>query len=218
MSTPSSRLPFSALHEKFALVTSRNRWSMEMNFEWLRVGRPSNCVVRKTVAGRRCAATSAVVGDQGLLTLVGRVRVQVDAHGYLRSLRRLLQRGPEPGGSLEVERRADDGVPGTVDQVGHRVSQPPVLRQVSWHGPQRIDGRGRRTRALDRPQYGSDGATSTGFRIHGFEKRAHLRSSARRHDAQRCCQRVAIGEVVGDLRGFCPREEKPELPGRRGVS
>ena len=61
-----SRLAFSALQEKFALVTSRNRWSMEMNFEWLRVGRPSNCFVRRTVAGRRCAATSAVVGDQGL--------------------------------------------------------------------------------------------------------------------------------------------------------
>ena len=37
MSTPSPRCPFSAVHEKFALVTSTNRWSMKMNFEWLRV-------------------------------------------------------------------------------------------------------------------------------------------------------------------------------------
>jgi hypothetical protein len=57
-------LLFSALHEKFALVTSRNRWSMARNFEWLRTRRPSNSLVRKTTVGRRCAPTAAVVGDR----------------------------------------------------------------------------------------------------------------------------------------------------------
>jgi citrate lyase subunit beta/citryl-CoA lyase len=65
MSMPSSRLAFSPLQEKFALVTRRNRWSMEMNFEWFRTGRPSNVTVRRTTPGRRWAATSSVVGDEG---------------------------------------------------------------------------------------------------------------------------------------------------------
>lgn len=36
MRTPNSTLPCSALHEKFALVTKRNRWSMARNLAWLR--------------------------------------------------------------------------------------------------------------------------------------------------------------------------------------
>ena len=154
MSTPNSRLPFSALQEKFALVTSRNRWSMEMNFEWLRTGRPSNVTSSAGPSpGRRCAATSSVVGDQGRGTRSAALRVQVDAHGDLGAPRSLPQRLPEPGRSLEVERRADDGVPGAVDQVGHRVRSAARC----WarcpgmvHSGSTVVGR--RTRALDRPQ------------------------------------------------------------------
>ena len=186
---------------------------MERNFEWFRTWRPSNGfrpqdhrraqVRRHLVRGRRPGPPT---------TAVGRVRVHVDLHRDLRSLRRSPQRLPQPGGPLEVERRADHRVPGVVHQVGHRVRQPAVLGQVARHRPQRIDRRGCRPRALDRPQHGDHGSPVTG-RTSAEAAPAPPRADRGPPRAAHAVSVSPSAQVIGDLPGFGAGEQRPSRAG-----